>query len=123
MNSIGHNHFLQRKIWRVRLSSQHSVHGSLLNLELKHIDIDRRQLVIKNSKGRRDRNIILAESFIPLLINYTNTYRPIKYFVEVMRMVMLKGSTFTDIIPQFSKTLAYAIIMNSLAVWSYKKTT
>lgn len=56
--------------------------SELLNLELKHIDIDRRQLVIKNSKGRRDRNIILAESFIPLLINYTNTYRPIKYFVE-----------------------------------------
>ena len=56
--------------------------SELLNLELKHIDIDRRQLIIKNSKGRRDRNIILAESFIPLLINYTNTYRPIIYFVE-----------------------------------------
>ena len=47
---------------------------------------------------------------------------PIKYFVEVMRMVMLKGSSFTDIIPQLSKTLLYAIVMNGLAVWSYRKT-
>lgn len=48
-------------------------------------------------------------------------FNPIKYFVEVMRMVMLKGSSFTDILPQFGKTLLYAIIMNGLAVWSYKK--
>ena len=50
-------------------------------------------------------------------------FNPIKYFVEVMRMVMLKGSSFTDILPQFAKTLVYAIIMNGLAVWSYKKTS
>jgi ABC-2 type transport system permease protein len=47
---------------------------------------------------------------------------PIKYFVEVMRMVMLKGSSFTDILPHFLKTLLYALIMNGLAVLSYKKT-
>ena len=50
-------------------------------------------------------------------------FNPIKYFVEVMRMVMLKGSGFMDILPQLSKTLLYAFIMNGLAVWSYKKTT
>ncbi|EGV44817.2 ABC transporter permease [Bizionia argentinensis JUB59] len=50
-------------------------------------------------------------------------FNPIKYFVEVMRMVMLKGSGFMDILPQLIKTLIYAIIMNGLAVWSYKKTT
>ncbi|WP_291865260.1 ABC transporter permease [Maribacter sp.] len=50
-------------------------------------------------------------------------FNPIKYFVEVMRMVMLKGSGFMDILPQLLKTLLYAIIMNGLAVWSYKKTT
>ncbi len=48
-------------------------------------------------------------------------FNPIKYFVEVMRMVMLKGSSFTDILPQLTKTLIYAIVMNGLAVWSYKK--
>jgi len=49
-------------------------------------------------------------------------FNPIKYFVEVMRMVMLKGSSLTDILPQLLKTLLYAILMNGLAVWSYKKT-
>jgi len=47
---------------------------------------------------------------------------PVKYFVQVMRMVMLKGASFTDILPQIIKTTLYAIIMNGLAVWSYKKT-
>ncbi|MBR9758385.1 MAG: ABC transporter permease [Algicola sp.] len=50
-------------------------------------------------------------------------FNPIKYYVEIIRMVMLKGSGFTDVLPQALKTLAYAIIMNGLAVWSYKKTT
>tara|TARA_R110002049_G_scaffold307875_2_gene509984 strand:- start:1311 stop:2375 length:1065 start_codon:yes stop_codon:yes gene_type:complete len=49
-------------------------------------------------------------------------FNPIKYFVEVMRMVMLKGSSFQDILPQIIKTSIYAILMNGLAVWSYKKT-
>ena len=56
--------------------------SELLNLELKHIDIDRRQILVKNSKGRRDRNIILAESFIPLMQNYLMSYNPKTYFVE-----------------------------------------
>ena len=50
-------------------------------------------------------------------------FNPIKYFVQVMRMVMLKGAGFSDIYPQFLKTLAYALIMNGLAVMSYKKLT
>lgn len=50
-------------------------------------------------------------------------FNPIKYFVQVMRMVMLKGSSLTDIMPQLLKTLAFAVIMNGLAVWSYRKTS
>ncbi|MDP5104810.1 MAG: ABC transporter permease [Polaribacter sp.] len=46
-------------------------------------------------------------------------FNPIKYFVQVMRMVMLKGSGFMDILPLLLKTLFYAIVMNGLAVWSY----
>ena len=50
-------------------------------------------------------------------------FNPIRYFVEVMRMVMLKGADFMDILPQLIKTFGYAILMNGLAVWSYKKTS
>lgn len=49
-------------------------------------------------------------------------FNPIKYFVQVMRMVMLKGSGINDILPQLSKTILFAFIMNGLAIWSYKKT-
>ncbi len=56
--------------------------SELLHLQLKDIDIDRRQILVKNSKGRRDRNIILAGSFIPLMHNYLTSYNPKIYFVE-----------------------------------------
>ena len=49
-------------------------------------------------------------------------FNPIKYFVEIVRMVMLKGAGFMDILPQLWKTMLYAAIMNGLAVWSYRKT-
>ncbi|MCY2687638.1 ABC transporter permease [Salinimicrobium sp. TH3] len=50
-------------------------------------------------------------------------FNPIRYFVEIIRMVMLKGSGFNDIIPQLAIISGYALVMNALAVWSYKKTT
>ncbi|MDG1040949.1 MAG: ABC transporter permease [Polaribacter sp.] len=59
---------------------------------------------------------------MPNWAQFITEFNPIKYFVEVMRMVMLKGASFNDILPQFLKTLLYAIVMNALAVWSYKKT-
>ncbi len=49
-------------------------------------------------------------------------FNPVKYFVQVMRMVMLKGAGLTDILPQLVKTFIYAVVMNGLAVISYKKT-
>ncbi|HKJ06784.1 MAG TPA: tyrosine-type recombinase/integrase [Flavobacteriaceae bacterium] len=56
--------------------------SELINLKLAHIDLNRRQVLVKNSKGRKDRMVILAESFIPLLLNYVNSYNPQIYFVE-----------------------------------------
>ena len=56
--------------------------SEVLNLQLRDIDVDRRQLFIKNAKGRKDRVVVLAESFIPLLHNYYMTYAPNIYFIE-----------------------------------------
>ena len=56
--------------------------GEVINLELRNIDIDRRQLFIKNAKGRKDRVVVLAESFIPLYRNYYMSYRPNRFFIE-----------------------------------------
>jgi len=60
---------------------------------------------------------------MPKWAQIVTEFNPIKYFVEVVRMVLLKGSGFMDIFPQLWKTLLYAIVMNGLAVWSYKKTS
>lgn len=56
--------------------------GELLHLKLTQIDFDRRQIIIRNAKGNKDRYVPLAESSIPLIKNYLATYRPISYFAE-----------------------------------------
>ncbi len=56
--------------------------SELVNLELKDFHIERKQLIIKNGKGRKDRYVSLADSFLPLLSNYYHAYKPNIYFVE-----------------------------------------
>jgi ABC-2 type transport system permease protein len=46
---------------------------------------------------------------------------PIRYFVEIIRMVMLKGATFSDISRPFFIIVFYAFVLNGIAVWSYRK--
>lgn len=65
--------------------------GELINLKLCDLDVDRRQIAIKNGKGRKDRYVIMAENFLPLLNNYLNTYMPEKYFVEGLQ----RGTKYT----------------------------
>lgn len=48
-------------------------------------------------------------------------FNPIRYFVEVMRMVMLKGAGINEILPQLIKLSIYAFVINGLAVMSYRK--
>ena len=56
--------------------------GELLHLKLNDFNLNRKQLHIKSGKGRKDRYVTLADSFIPLLKNYLITYNPNSYFVE-----------------------------------------
>ncbi len=56
--------------------------SELLNLKINEIDIHRRQIKIVQAKGRKDRYVVLAESILPLLNNYYNTFMPITYFIE-----------------------------------------
>ena len=48
---------------------------------------------------------------------------PVTYFIEVMRMVVLKGSEFGDIKMQFLAICLFGIILNAWAVFNYKKTS
>ncbi|MFC4267302.1 tyrosine-type recombinase/integrase [Polaribacter marinivivus] len=56
--------------------------GELINLKLADFHIERKQLIVKNGKGRKDRYVSLADSFLPLLLNYYNSYNPKFYFIE-----------------------------------------
>ena len=56
--------------------------SELINMKLADFHIERKQLIVKNVKGRKDRYVSLADSFLPLLSNYYNSYKPKIYFVE-----------------------------------------
>ena len=56
--------------------------SELINLKLTDFHIERKQLIVKQGKGRKDRYISLADSFLPLLSNYYYSYKPTIYFVE-----------------------------------------
>ncbi len=59
---------------------------------------------------------------MPTWAQYFNIINPIAYFIEVMRMILLKGSQFGDIIRQFISISIYAVLMLALSVNRYKKT-
>lgn len=56
--------------------------SELLHLKRKDIDLDRRQVYIHQSKGRKDRYVGLAEVSMPLILNYMSTYEPDTYFIK-----------------------------------------
>jgi ABC-2 type transport system permease protein len=47
---------------------------------------------------------------------------PVRYMIEVMRMVILKGSGLTDVLPQLGAVALMAVILNGWAILNYKKT-
>jgi ABC-2 type transport system permease protein len=51
-----------------------------------------------------------------------NLINPLSYFIKVVRMVLLKGSGFADILPEITAISIFAIVMNGLAIWRYRKT-
>ncbi len=48
---------------------------------------------------------------------------PVTYFIQVMRMVVLKGSGLRDIAPHIGAVIIFAVVLNAWAIVNYKKTT
>ncbi len=48
-------------------------------------------------------------------------FNPVAYFVKMIRMVMLKGSGWADIRYYFGVMLLFAAVLNSVAIWNYRK--
>ncbi len=53
-------------------------------------------------------------------IAYSN---PVTYFIDVMRMVVLKGSSFQHITKHIIIMLGFAVLFNTWAILNYRKTT
>ena len=71
--------------------------------------------------------ILLGGLFTPIssMPDWAQTitlFNPFRYFVEVVRLVYLKGSGFADILPHILKLLAFAVVLNTIAIISYRKT-
>ena len=49
-------------------------------------------------------------------------FNPVSYMIDVMRMVILKGSGWTDIFPQLWKIALFALVLNTWAILNYRKT-
>lgn len=77
--------------------------GELINLELRCFDFNRKQLHIKNAKGRKERYTVIAESCFPLLKNYYATYKPVKYLVENPKGGQYSPSTIRVFLKQSCK--------------------
>jgi len=50
-------------------------------------------------------------------------FNPLKYLMQVMRMVYLKGSSFSEMIPQFLALSAFAVGLNVWAMVCYRKSS
>jgi ABC-2 type transport system permease protein len=72
--------------------------------------------------------ILLGGLFSPIenmpdWAQYLTYINPVRYLIEVMRMIVLKGSGFADLTNHFLVIMLFAIVFNLLAIWNYKKTT
>lgn len=47
---------------------------------------------------------------------------PLKYFIHILRSVYLRGSGLSDLMPQVGALALFALVSNTWAIWSYRKT-
>lgn len=59
---------------------------------------------------------------MPLWAKVIARLNPVSYLIEVMRMIILKGSHMKDVLPHLGIVALFALILNTWAVLNYKKT-
>lgn len=95
-------------------------------------------IIISNITDNQQQAILTIFFFIMIFILLSGLFTPItsmpnwaqkltiinpfRYFVEVMRILYLKGGGFYEILPNLKIILIFALVLNSLAVFTYKKT-
>jgi site-specific recombinase XerD len=56
--------------------------SEIVNLKIEHIDSQRMQVLVEQSKGKKDRYVNLPETILEQLREYYKTYKPKKYLFE-----------------------------------------
>lgn len=59
---------------------------------------------------------------MPHWAQVADRFNPIYYFMKILRMVVLKGSGFSDLVPEFFALLGIGITFLMMAIWRYRKT-
>ena len=62
-------------------------------------------------------------SSMPAWARAMSAFSPLRYVIEAMRMVYLKGSTPGDLLVQFAALVGFAVFFNGWAIAGYRKTT
>jgi len=65
--------------------------------------------------------LFTAVDSMPEWARIINIINPIAYFIEIIRMIMLKGSGLINIYHQVIALIIYAFAALTIAVWRYKK--
>jgi ABC-2 type transport system permease protein len=58
---------------------------------------------------------------MPRWAQWISAFNPLAYFIDVLRMIVLKGSGWRDILPHIGKILSFALVLNTWAIWTYRK--
>jgi ABC-2 type transport system permease protein len=60
-------------------------------------------------------------SSMPVWAQAITRLNPLRYMMEMMRAVFLKGNGFFDLLPQFFTLCGFAVVFNGWAILSYRK--
>jgi site-specific recombinase XerD len=77
--------------------------SELINLKWKHLDRDRRIINIVAAKCRKDRQVMLAESLIPLLDSYWREYRSVEYVLNGQFGLQYSERSVGQVVKQLAK--------------------
>jgi len=67
--------------------------------------------------------LFTAIQSMPPWARMISEFTPVTHFIKVVRMIILKGSGFRDILGELGYILAFGVVLNGWAIWNYKKTS
>lgn len=87
----------------------------LIDLQFKHIDRQRKVLIIKQSKGNKDRLLPMYDGFIEELEEYYNSYKPLNYVFNGQETgTKYSATSLSNIVKYCSSTLNKTVTPHQL---------